>query len=425
MDTKVVLCADTESVKNPGFVGLEGENLDSQKWLRVFCSALEARRYLQENNDPSEVWVASSDDVDPINLAAALKKDSKNRGVYLVAFQGSGSLKSRANAAGIDATLTQKDFVSRYADFKQRGIHESLSRQAPSFLSQQNTPKPQNQAQVASPSFIAQSTPGKSAHVISVVSASGGSGKSTIASLSALFSQGLGYRTLLLDADLQFGDMRYFLGEQDPLTFDRAIKDPSLLARLSPDNLRPAIIAAPEKLEESELFSAEIPRLLEVLKKNFDVIIVNTGAFWADQHISLIERSSTVLFLVDQRPSSLRSCKHALNLCSRCGVASNPFLLALNRCTRNAPLTSIDVSCALQGMHTIELAEGGKEVSDLLGAGVPFELIESRNELCISVERMLLEVLPRADKLPRILDKKRSGKKSFKLRRRKRGAACL
>lgn len=423
MDAKVVLCADTESLQNPGFVGLEGENLASQEWLRVFCSALEARRYLRENQETSEVWVASSNDVDPINLAAALKKDSEGKGVYLVAFQGSGSLRSRASAAGIDATLSQQAFVTRYADFKHRCSKAFSGNQPPVVLDAQNASDTQAQPKIKSPSVIAQATPGKAAHVISVVSASGGAGKSTVATLSAFLSQGLGYRTLLLDADLQFGDMRYFLGEEEPITLDRVIEDPALLSKLNPDKQRPALLAAPEKLEESEILDVQMSQLLETLKINFDVIIVNTGAFWIDHHISLIEKSSTVLFLVDQRPSSLRACKHALSLCSRCGVAISPFLFAVNRCGRNAPLTSIDVSCALQGMHTLELSEGGREVADLLGASMPLELIQGKNELCLSIERMLLEVLPRADQLPQNV--KQKSKQGFKFRRRKRRVACL
>ena len=424
MDEKVVLCADTESLKNPAFVGLEGENLDAQKWLRVFCSALEARSYLQKSKETHEVWVASSDDVDPINLAAALKKDSHDKGVFLVAFQDSGSLKSRASAAGIDATLSQQDFVTRYVDFKQKRsvtIEKMLSNVDMSHI----IPAAQEQAQVTSPVFKAQATPGKAAHVLSVMSASGGAGKSTVAALSALFSQGLGYRTLLLDADLQFGDMRYFLGESKPLTIDALVKDPGLMAQLNPRQNHPALLAAPERLEESEVIGAQISAILETLKSSFDVIVVNTGAFWTDQHIALIEKSTTVLFLVDQRSSSLRACKHALDLCSRCGVALNPFLPVVNRCGRNAPLTSIDVSCALQGMHTIELAEGGREVADLLGLGMPFELIHAKNNLCISIEKMLLEVLPHTDRLLSDNAGKGKPKKEPRSRRRKRRAACL
>ena len=36
-----------------------------------------------------------------------------------------------------------------------------------------------------------------------------------------------------------------------------------------------------------------------------------------------------------------------------------------------------------------ELKDGGGEVEELLGAGLPFDLLASRNDLCASLERVL------------------------------------
>ncbi|MCL1798647.1 MAG: P-loop NTPase [Eggerthellaceae bacterium] len=443
MNSHVVLCADSESVQNPHIIGLGEESLASQDWLRVFCSAVEARSYLQASCHEKEVWVASSDDVDPINLAAALKKDSKDKGVYLLAFQGSGSLKSRANAAGIDGTWGQQDFISRYTQHKHRmlpreaagapGLSGPLAVPAvgagpralaidPACLQK---PVPDPRFELVRPSLALSTVSGKSAHVLSVLSASGGAGKSTVAALAALLAQGLGYRTVLLDADLQFGDMRYFLGEENPLTIDAAVREPGRLAQLSPVGPKPALLAAPPRLEQSEAVTGELPGLLEHLKASFDVVIVNTGAFWAEQHAALLERSSTALFLVDQRSSSLRACKHALDLCVRCGIATHPFLFAVNRCTRNAPLTSIDVSCALQGAHVVELPEGGREVSELLAAGLPHELVGTRNDLCLGIERMLLDLLPRISEPHDTQMVVRETARRFRLGKKRRKVACL
>ncbi|WP_278853535.1 P-loop NTPase family protein [Gordonibacter pamelaeae] len=107
-----------------------------------------------------------------------------------------------------------------------------------------------------------------------------------------------------------------------------------------------------------------------------------------------LERCSKALFLVDQRPSSLRACRHALELCSRCGIATGPFLFAANRCAKGAPLTSIDVSCALRGAPAVELRDGGGEVEELLGAGQPLDLIAAKNDLCTSLEHVLVDLLP-------------------------------
>ena len=192
----------------------------------------------------------------------------------------------------------------------------------------------------------------------------------------------------------------------------------------------PALLAAPERLEDAEAVVQAAPQLLDELVKRFDVIVCNTGAAWAEQHAVLLERSSKALFLVDQRPSSLRACQHALDLCVRCGIATSPFLFALNRCAKNAPLTSIDVSCALQGAHVAEVKNGGRDVEELLGAGMPLDLLESKNDLCTSLERLLLEVLPNASAAASesLFGTRGSGLRLLKgrrSRRGKRGSSCL
>ena len=80
----VALCADTTSLQHPESIGLAGENLAAQDWLRIFSSAEEARRFLRTDRLVDEVWVASSDDVAPINLAATLKRDRSDRCVCML-----------------------------------------------------------------------------------------------------------------------------------------------------------------------------------------------------------------------------------------------------------------------------------------------------------------------------------------------------
>ena len=118
MNPLVALCVDETSMAHPELIGLAGEQLFAQPWLRLFASGAEARTFLRHDRAVDEVWIVSCDDVEPINLAAALKGDRGDVRVCLVSFQGTGSLRSRASAASIDATLTRQAFVTRYAAFK-------------------------------------------------------------------------------------------------------------------------------------------------------------------------------------------------------------------------------------------------------------------------------------------------------------------
>ena len=458
MTPSIALCADSESMKQPALLGLAGENFAAQEWLALYSTAEDARASLRADAAVEDVWVASSDDMDPINLAAAVKRDRQARGVYLLAFQGTGSLWSRAHAAGVDATLSHQAFVERYLREKRRrgvpraasgcagerrdvpasgavraeGVREDVGCARPAGAAAATGPlraanaakgvapawasavptvveapaaagalerpaaaaSAQSRAEAARPRLDVQAPAQRQAFLLPVASGSGGAGKSTVAVLAAVLACKLGHETLLLDFDLQFGDMREMLGVSDALAVDEGLAAPARLAHLAGEGARPALLAAPRRLEAYEAIARDAPALMDCLMPRFDVIVANTGAAWREEHAVLLERSSKALFLVDQRASSLRACKHAIELCARCGIATSPFVFVANRCAKGAPFSSIDVSCAMQGAHAVELREGGPDVEGLLSAGMPLDLVADRNDLCASLEQLLADILP-------------------------------
>ena len=164
-----------------------------------------------------------------------------------------------------------------------------------------------------------------------------------------------------------------------------------------------------------------IPQFLDDVSGAFDVIIANTGAAWAEQHAVLLERCSAALFLIDQRASSVRACRHALELCARCGIASGPFQFAVNRCAKGAPLTPVDVSSALQGAPVFEIKDGGRDVEDYLGGGAAAELLDTRNDFCTSLEHVMKSLLPGAAQRIEIPDDSLEGRRAAKRRGRHAG----
>lgn len=416
----VALCLDTESARCPDSIGLADESLDAQGWLRLYTSAEDAREGLLRDNEVDEIWVASADDMEPINLAAALKRDRQDCDVFLLAFEGSGSLLSRASAAGLDATLARGAFVERYAQEKRRRAnwgreaadcsvsasgqvipHSPSSLPAPKAASGSSAEKlaprivPWQRTAFSRLEEAVRVQSGHEAFLLPVVSGSGGAGKSSVAALAAVIAKEMGYSTLLVDFDLQFGDMREVLGASDALSIDELLAAPARVSHLTGDGALPALLAAPRRIESCDAVVGEAGLVLDSIMPRFDVVVANTGAFWIDLHALLLERASKALFLVDQRASSLRACKHAVELCSRCGIAANPFVFAVNRCAKGASFTSMDVSCAMQGARAVELLDGGRDVEDLLSAGMPLELLSERNGLCASIERVLSDFLSR------------------------------
>ena len=443
---EVVLCAEEESLRDPSMIGLEGESLDTQQWLLPLSSAEEVRGYVRENAGVEEVWVASSNDMDPINLAAALKHDSRNVKVRLVAWKDSGSLRSRAAAAGIDEVMGYAEMARRYAAMKdvlhgegfrqpmpERAFDEAF--QAPTSFDFDEVATPElagNGPMDGGAAFSAPASSPRRGFALCVVSASGGTGKSTIAALSALIAAGHGYRTALIDADLQFGDVASMFEESPSLSVDQAIANPHLLDEVPLQPARPLVVAAPERIEQSELYLPQMPGLIERARESFDVVVVNTGSFWTEAHVQMMEVCSNTLFLMDQRPTSVNAVRKALELCARCGVAAHPFLFAVNRCTRKALLSALDISCALDGVSVAELKEGGAIVSEFASSGMAVQLVADRNDLCLSLNDFLGGVIPVAlgasapDLIPRDGGKGASkGKSKRKVFKKKGKAACL
>ena len=97
----VALCVDQESALHPELIGLADEDLQAQSWLEVFSLPEEARREIAQSDSIQAVWVASCPELEPINLAAAIKMDNPAKKICLVADKRNGSLQSRAAHAGL------------------------------------------------------------------------------------------------------------------------------------------------------------------------------------------------------------------------------------------------------------------------------------------------------------------------------------
>lgn len=118
MEEKILACMDSEAAKNPSLIGLAGESLASLPWLACETKAEECRGRARAQGGFDEAWVISCDDMEAINVAAAIRHDGLCGKVFLIADGQNGSLASRATNAGIDGLWSEAAFVRRYAKAK-------------------------------------------------------------------------------------------------------------------------------------------------------------------------------------------------------------------------------------------------------------------------------------------------------------------
>lgn len=418
MTGKIALCADAESLRHPEMIGLDDASLDDFAWLLTFSNAAEARISLSAAKDVEEVWVASCDGMDAINLAAGIRQDDPDKRVFLVSSASTGSILSKSRAAGLAGTLSAEGFARRFSNERRArelvAMPDTLHALGPA-------PAPAHEPGFESSlgvSSVPEALPAKagraaivddidesdfsdavktSSVVLSVVSAGGGVGRSAFSVIAATLMARRGLKTVLVDGDLIGGDSAGLSGCKSQACFDDAVAlgfEDWCQSCLTVCASGFAVVPAPERIEIGASLRPQLPAALTRLSAMFDVVIVNADANWDEHKLSLLEASTHVACLLGQRMSSVRLGQKALSLCVRCGVAETALAFALNRSGRDALFTSMDLSCALQGRRVFELVEGGRAVEELLGVGMPDLLVDEGNPFCKSVELMLDDMMP-------------------------------
>lgn len=398
---KKLICMDLKSARNPEACGIDA-NAVAQTCCQIETNGEKAREVARTFSEFSEVYIISCEEIDAINLAAAIKSDRPSLQVNLVVSTISGSLKSRAEACGVDRVINLVELSSFLGQASNEegestsrvGKHQyfspdDLDVDEPSYIS----------AEWIEPEPIKRnccvSHANSECWIMSIFSGSGGAGKSTISAISAQLLSSLGYKTLLIDCDLQFGDLRNAFKNANCASIEQVVQHPEKmepLCELGSEGL--CILQAPRSLESFEVVAPKINELLFKSSQIFDVIVINTGSCWSDVHANLMKLSSLSLFLIDQRVSSVRGCKHALELAERLNISSQSFKFALNRCCKKSVLSVADVQPTFGCNDVFELADGSLEVEEKMCLGAVMDLVKQKNPLTTSILEMLKIACP-------------------------------
>lgn len=386
----VVVCGDER------FFDVVSEGLgvppDDVAW---FSQGAPCRSHLAATVAPARVLVAPSlDDVAPVNLVAAIRDDGARMGVpreVVLYFEGeqTGSFTSRAHAAGAGEL---RELPVRTSACLEDDRLADLLLEEPDMSSR--TPA-RHEASISAPPAESDRSGSRGEGVVLVVSSgSGGTGKSTLSLLAAIEIAERGLSCALVDLDVQFGDIAYLLGLLDYHALDevaKALDEPGEAgsARLAgyAESIQGGVdfYAAPRRPELGDVVAPRAAQVVDALSRTHDVVVVNTGSFWSDAHVQVMARCDLCLLLVQQRLSAVRACVRALDLLGRLGVPRARCLCVLNRFDARAPMSSTDVSMALQGAALRTVSDGGGEVEELMGVGCPEELFSLRNSCATDV----------------------------------------
>jgi pilus assembly protein CpaE len=191
--------------------------------------------------------------------------------------------------------------------------------------------------------------------VITVFSGKGGCGRSVMAvNLAAALAAGGSRRVLLMDLDLQFGDVAIML----KLSPDRNIAGAIAMAgRLDEPGLRSIVtsyrpgfdvLLAPAGPAQGEHVRRElIVEILDLARPHYDFIVVDTPALVTDQVLAALDISDWLVPIVTPDLPTLKSVRLTVEMFDLLDYPKDRRLLVFNRANTEVGLTAADIEEAI------------------------------------------------------------------------------
>jgi pilus assembly protein CpaE len=198
---------------------------------------------------------------------------------------------------------------------------------------------------------------------------------------------------VLVDADLQFGDVAVMLRLVTPHTLVDAVQastrlDAQLLQSLLVRHEASGLLVLPAPLEPSfaeRVSGSDMTRIIEILRTFCGFVVVDTPAQFNDVVIALIEHSDDVLVVAGLDIPNIKNTKLGLQTLRLLEVGEEKLTLILNRADSKVQLDVGEVERTL-GLRAGCLLPSDVVVPQSVNKGVPVVLDAPRSEVARAFE---------------------------------------
>jgi pilus assembly protein CpaE len=237
---------------------------------------------------------------------------------------------------------------------------------------------------------------GQLGRVITVSSTKGGSGKSVVATnLATALARRSSRPVVLVDADLQFGDVAVMLRLVTPHTLVDAVSaggrlDAQLLQSLLVRHEPSGLLVLPAPLEPSfaeRVSGVDMTRIVEILRSFCAYVVVDTPAQFNDVVIALIEHSDDIVIVAGLDIPNIKNTKLGLQTLRLLEVGEEKLTLLLNRADAKVQLDVSEVERTL-AMRAGCLVPSDIAVPQSVNKGAPVVLDAPRTEVARAFEAL-------------------------------------
>jgi pilus assembly protein CpaE len=238
-----------------------------------------------------------------------------------------------------------------------------------------------------------------SARMVTLFAPKGGVGKTTLAFNIAVAVGQAGFRTVLIDGSLQFGDMRALLKvPMDApslldLPTDR-IQESDLEDVLWRDPSGIDILLAPPRVELAEMVTVrDLEKTLSLLRRVYQVVIVDTPAVVNDINLAFLDSSDTILEVVTWDSTTIHSTMVMADAFRAIGYPPSKVRYLVNRSDSMGGFDPGVLANALGRVPEHAVSSGGALVVRANNEGIPFVLADPSAQISQDVFRTAMELV--------------------------------
>jgi pilus assembly protein CpaE len=317
-------------------------------------------------------------DMDGIAATETIHQKSPHTQVVILSVQGDQNYMRKAMLAGARDFLTKPPMADELISAVRRGGEMAQAERGKN--------KPARAAGagrlgrgVTTPVIPAAVVQGK---VITVYSPKGGTGCTTLAVNLAIALHNEDTRVVIVDANLQYGDVAMFFNEQGKNTIlDIAPR----VDDLEPDILQDImikheasgihILAAPQRPEQADKISVQqFSSVLEYLKQLYSYVVVDTASNLNDIVLSAIDSSDALVLVTTQDIPAIKNARLFLDLLQTMNVDRGRLVFVMNKFDRRIGITPERVGENLKQKISAVVPLDERVVIPAVNRGVPFML---------------------------------------------------
>ena len=360
----MTLIVDLDPIIAESLAGAIGEESTVLPSLDALRRTLES-----EIADDTVVLGPSIDQISALALTESLRVSRPTLGVVLVRRRIDTTVLSEALRSGVREVVEERDLA---------GVHAAVRRSRQLTAALRSGPGHSGEAATAE----------RRGRVVTVFSAKGGCGKTTLSTnLAAALADGGRREVCLVDLDLAFGDVAIALQLfpthtiADAVPLGDTLDFTGLHALLTPHSPGLTCLVAPVDPGSASSIPAElVGRILNLLRDHFDYVIIDTPPAFDDQVLAAFDVSDVVALIATLDIPALKNLKLTLETLELLNYPRDRWKVVLNRADSKVGLAASEVEKTLKATIASQIPSS-REVPAAINRGVPIVLDQPRHSV--------------------------------------------